>query len=155
MFRTEICDLFGIEYPVVQGGMVWVSYHELCAAVSEAGGLGTLAGGSMTADELREQIRLVKAKTKKPFAVNIPIVFPQSGDLLETALEGGVKVIVTSAGNPARFTQKIHDAGYRVTTAKTELPVTGMTCANCAMNIERTLNKKALGIVIANMKIQL
>lgn len=113
MFRTEICDLFGIEYPIIQGGMVWVSYHELCAAVSEAGGLGTLAGGSMTADELRGQIRLVKAKTEKPFAVNIPIVFPQSGDLVEVALEEGVNAIATSAGNPARFTQKIHDAGAR------------------------------------------
>ena len=104
MFQTVICDLLGIEYPIIQGGMVWVSYHELCAAVSEAGGLGTLAGGSMTADELRDQIRLVKARTKKPFAVNIPIVFPQSGDLLEAALDEGVKVITTSAGNPARFT---------------------------------------------------
>jgi enoyl-[acyl-carrier protein] reductase II len=114
MFRTEICDLFGIEYPIIQGGMVWVSYHELCAAVSEAGGLGTLAGGSMTADELRDQIRLVKEKTGKPFAVNIPIVQPHSGDLVETALEQGVKVISTSAGNPARFTEAIHERGAKV-----------------------------------------
>ena len=114
MFRTELCDLLGIEYPIVQGGMVWVSYHGLCAAVSEAGGLGILAGGSMTSDELREEIRLVKAKTKKPFGINVPIVKPDSDGLISVAIEEGAAVISTSAGNPKRFTQKIHDAGLKV-----------------------------------------
>ena len=72
MFRTELCDLFGIEYPIIQGGMVWVSYHALCAAVSEAGGLGILGAGSMTSDELREEIRLVKSKTKNPCCLLCP-----------------------------------------------------------------------------------
>jgi len=114
MFRTELCDILGIEYPIIQGGMVWVTYHELCAAVSEAGGLGNLAGGSMTPDELREQIRLVREKTKKPFGVNIPIANPNSEENLNVAVEERVDVISTSAGNPKKYTQKIHDAGLKV-----------------------------------------
>jgi enoyl-[acyl-carrier protein] reductase II len=114
MFETELCDIFSIEYPIIQGGMVWVSYCELCAAVSEAGGLGTLAGGSMTPDELREQIKLVKGKTKKPFGVNVPITRPNADDLIDVSIEEGVNVISTSAGNPKKFTQKIHDAGVKV-----------------------------------------
>lgn len=114
MFKTGLCDLLGIKYPIIQGGMVWVSYHELCAAVSEAGGLGCLAGGSMTTEELREQIRQVKEKTKKPFGVNVPIHYPHSEDLLNVAIKEGVDVITTSAGSPKRFTKKIHDAGLKV-----------------------------------------
>ena len=114
MFKTKLCDLLGIEYPIIQGGMVWVSYHELCAAVSEAGGLGILAGGSMDPDELRRQIGLVKEKTKKPFGVNVPILRPDSEALVGVAIEEGVSVIATSAGNPSRFAQKIQGAGLRV-----------------------------------------
>ena len=114
MFRTEICELLGIQYPIIQGGMVWVSYHELCAAVSEAGGLGILAGGSMTPDQLKQEIRLVKERTEKPFGVNIPIVYAHSEDLVKVAIEENVKVISTSAGNPKRFTPRIQDAGLKV-----------------------------------------
>ncbi len=114
MFRTEICDLLGIEYPIIQGGMVWVSYHALCAAVSEAGGLGVLAGGSMMPEELRQEIKLVKEKTKKPFGVNIPIVYPHSEALVNVSIEENVNVVATSAGNPKRFTPGLQDAGIRV-----------------------------------------
>lgn len=114
MFKTAICDLLGIEYPILQGGMVWVSYHELCAAVSEAGGLGVLAGGSMTPRELREQIRLVRTGTDKRFGVNIPIIRPDSEELVDIIIAEGVKVITTSAGSPKRFTLKLHDAGLKV-----------------------------------------
>lgn len=114
MFKTDLCNLLDIEYPIIQGGMVWVGYQELCAAVSESGGLGILSGGSMTPEELKEQIRLVKEKTKKPFGVNIPIVKPDSEDLINVAIEGKAGVISTSAGSPRRFTQKIHDAGLKV-----------------------------------------
>jgi enoyl-[acyl-carrier protein] reductase II len=114
MFKNEICHLLDIEYPIIQGGMVWVSYHELCAAVSEAGGLGTLAGGSMTPDQLRHEIRLVKQVTEKPFAVNIPIVHACSDDLVNVVIEEKVKVIATSAGSPKRFTPRIREAGVKV-----------------------------------------
>ncbi len=114
MFKTELCDILGIEYPIIQGGMVWISYHRLCAAVSEAGGLGVLAGGSMTTDEFREQIRLVKGMTHKPFGVNVPILRPHSDDLVSVSIEEEVNVVFTSAGNPKKFTQRIHDAGIKV-----------------------------------------
>jgi enoyl-[acyl-carrier protein] reductase II len=114
MFRTVLCDLLKIVYPIIQGGMVWVSYSDLCAAVSEAGGLGILAGGSMEHDELRQQMRLVKAKTKKPFGVNVPIVRPDSDALVRVAIEEGASVISTSAGNPKRFTRMIQNAGIKV-----------------------------------------
>ena len=114
MFKTELCDILGIEYPIIQGGMVWVSYSQLCAAVSEAGGLGILAGGSMTADVLRQEIRLVKARTVNPFGVNVPMVRPNADDLVKVSIEEGVNIISTSAGNPKKFTQKIHDAGLKV-----------------------------------------
>ena len=114
MFKTELCKLLGIEYPIIQGGMVWVSYHELCAAVSEAGGLGILGAGSMSINELREEIRLVKGKTKKPFGINVPIAKPDAESLIETAIEEGVNVISTSAGDPNRFTRRIQGAGLKV-----------------------------------------
>jgi enoyl-[acyl-carrier protein] reductase II len=114
MFKTELCDMLDIEVPIIQGGMVWISYNELCAAVSEAGGLGVLAGGSMTPDELREQIRLVKGKTNKAFGVNVPIARPHSNDLINVSIEEGVQIIFTSAGNPRKFTQRVHDAGRKV-----------------------------------------
>ena len=114
MFRTELCDLLGIEYPIIQGGMVWVSYNELCAAVSESGGMGLLAGGSMTPDELKKEIRLVKAKTQKPFGLNVPIIHPLSNDLINVGIVEGVSVISTSAGNPRRYTEKIRESGVKV-----------------------------------------
>jgi enoyl-[acyl-carrier protein] reductase II len=114
MFRTELCDLLGIEYPILQGGMVWVSYSELCAAVSESGGLGLLAAGGMTPDELRKEIRLVKAKTQKPFGINVPIVHALSNDFINVGIEERVNAVATSAGNPRRYTERLHDAGAKV-----------------------------------------
>ncbi|MBN1572078.1 MAG: nitronate monooxygenase [Deltaproteobacteria bacterium] len=114
MFKTELCDLLGIEYPIIQGGMVWICYHELCSAVSEAGGLGILAAGGMTVEELKKEIELVKGLTKKPFGVNIPLMRPDAEDLIDAVIAGGANVISTSAGSPKRFTGKIHDAGLKV-----------------------------------------
>jgi enoyl-[acyl-carrier protein] reductase II len=114
MFKTGLCDLLGIEYPIIQGGMVWICMHELAGAVSEAGGLGILAGGSMTPDELAAEIELTKAISKKPFGVNIPLVRPDAEALIDVSIAGGARVVATSAGSPKRFTQKIHDAGLVV-----------------------------------------
>jgi enoyl-[acyl-carrier protein] reductase II len=114
MFNTRICDILEIEYPIILGGMVWICSNELAAAVSEAGGLGTLAGGSMMPDELRKEISLVKEKTKKTFCVNIPLLRPDAEELIDISIDGGASVIATSAGNPKRFTKKIKDAGLKV-----------------------------------------
>ncbi len=114
MFRTRLCDILGIEYPIIQGGMVWICMHELAGAVSEAGGLGILAGGSMTPDELGLEIGLTKEMTKKPFGVNIPLMRPDAETLIDVCIKGGAHAIATSAGSPKRFTRKIQDAGLRV-----------------------------------------
>jgi len=114
MFKTELCDILGIEYPIIQGGMVWICMHELCSAVSEAGGQGVLAAGGMTVDELKEEMKLVKGLTKKPFGVNVPLLRPDAEELIDASIAGGVSVISTSAGSPKRFTGKIHDAGLKV-----------------------------------------
>jgi enoyl-[acyl-carrier protein] reductase II len=114
MFRTRLCEILGIQYPIIQGGMVWICMHELVAAVSEAGGFGVLAGGSMTCEELAKEIRLTKSATKKPFGVNIPLLRPDAEALIDTTIAGSAAAVVSSAGNPKRFTQKIHDAGLKV-----------------------------------------
>jgi len=114
MFRTEICDLFGIEYPIILGGMLWVGKSELVAAVSRAGGLGLLGAGGMQLREIEEEIEKVKQRTDKPFGVNIPLVRPDSEEMIDVSIKGGAKVITTSSGSPKRFTQMIKDRGCRV-----------------------------------------
>lgn len=97
---NEVCKILGITHPIIQGGMIWCSGWELTAAVSNAGGLGTLGAGSMYPDILLEQIQKVKQHTAKPFAVNLPLIYPQVGDHIEILLRERVPVIITSAGNP-------------------------------------------------------
>ena len=100
--NNRICTLLGIARPVIQGGMVYMSGAKLAAAVSEAGGLGLLGSGSMRPDLFREQLRKCRTLTDKPFGVNIPLLFPHSREVLEIALEEGVRLFVTSAGSPKR-----------------------------------------------------
>ncbi|MDY6852469.1 MAG: nitronate monooxygenase [Thermodesulfobacteriota bacterium] len=114
MFKTKLCEMLKIEYPIIQGGMVWISLHELCAAVSEAGGLGMLAGGGLSPEELREEIRLVRERTKKPFGVNIPLIRPDIKELITVSIEEKADVIATSAGSPKGVAQAIHEAGLKV-----------------------------------------
>ena len=111
---NRICELFGIEYPVVQGGMAWCSGWRLASAVSNAGGLGLLSAGSMTPDLLREQIRKTQAATEKPFGVNVPLMNPNSDAYINICLEEGVKIVFTSAGNPKKWTARLKDAGVKV-----------------------------------------
>ena len=111
---NRICELFGIEYPVVQGGMAWCSGWRLVSAVSNAGGLGLLSAGSMTPDLLREQIRKTQAATEKPFGVNVPLMNPNSDAYINICLEEGVKIVFTSAGNPKKWTARLKDAGVKV-----------------------------------------
>ena len=105
--KTIITELLGCEYPIIQGGMAWVAEHTLASAVSNAGGVGLIAGGSAPIDYLREQIRLCKEKTDKPFGVNIMLMSPNADDLAQLCIDEGVKVITTGAGNPGKYIQPI------------------------------------------------
>jgi enoyl-[acyl-carrier protein] reductase II len=114
MFKTKICELFGIEYPILSGGMVWIGKSDLAAAVSNAGGLGMLAAGGMTPEELPMEIDRVREMTDKPFGVNIPVANPNSGDHIKTCLDKRIKVVSTSAGSPKKYTGTLQDAGIKV-----------------------------------------
>ena len=120
MKKTRICQLLNIEYPIIQGGMNWIASAELAAAVSNAGGLGLLspdAGMSLQADpveNLRNQIKKAKNLTDKPFGVNFPLQNPVVKELIDVAIEQGVTVVVTSAGNPATYTSYLKDSGVKV-----------------------------------------
>lgn len=111
---NRITELFGIEYPVIAGGMVWCSGWRLTAAVSEQGGLGLLGAGSMTPDVLRDQIRKVRAATSKPFGVNVPLMKPNADELMQVIAEEQVPVVFTSAGSPKKWTSWLHERGIKV-----------------------------------------
>lgn len=113
-FSNRITSLFGIRYPIIQAGMVWASGWELAGAVSEAGGLGILGAGSMYPDILREHIRKVKAVTKKPFAVNLPLLYPDIEKHIQVIIEEEVKIVFTSAGNPKTWTGQLKEKGITV-----------------------------------------
>ncbi len=112
--RTKITELFNIEYPIIQGGMIWCSGHELVSAVSNNGGLGLIGGGSMRPEIFREHIRKTKKITDKPFGVNIPLIYKYSEELIKIALEEGVKIFFTSAGNPKKYTPNLKEKGCKV-----------------------------------------
>ena len=112
--ENRITRLFGIEYPIVQGGMVWCSGWRLASAVSNAGGLGLLGAGSMHPETLREHIVKCKAATTKPFGVNIPLMYPQIDEIMQLVVDEGVKIIFTSAGSPKKWTSWLHERGITV-----------------------------------------
>ena len=105
--NNTITQLFGIKYPLIQAGMIWCSGWELASAVSNAGGLGIIGSGSMYPDVLREHIQKCQAHTDKPFAVNLPLLYPQIDDHISIIIEEGVKIVFTSAGNPAKWTSHL------------------------------------------------
>ena len=111
---NRIKEIFGIEYPVIAGGMAWCSGWRLAAAVSNAGGLGLIGAGTMTVDLLREHIRKVKAATDKPWGINLPLMYPQIDSLIDMVIEEGCKIVFTSAGSPKKYTKRFHDAGMTV-----------------------------------------
>ena len=108
---TRLQDLFGIEHPVVQGGMIWNSGAKLAAAVSNAGGLGLVGAGSMRPDTFREHVRKARALTSRPFGVNLPLLYPHTAECLDIALEEGVRIFFTSAGSPRKVAGRLKDAG--------------------------------------------
>lgn len=111
---NRICELFDIQYPIIQGGMVWCSGWRLAAAVSNAGGLGLLGAGSMHPEVLREHIRKCQTATTKPFGVNVPLMYPEIETLMQIIQEEGVKIVFTSAGNPKTWTARLQAAGIKV-----------------------------------------
>ena len=112
--KTRITELLGCEYPIIQGGMAWVAEHTLASAVSNAGGIGLIAGGNAPIDYLRDQIRKCKEKTDKPFGVNIMLMSPNADDLAQLCIDEGVKVVTTGAGNPGKFIPAWKEAGIKV-----------------------------------------
>ena len=109
-----IKNLFNIQYPIVQGGMVWVSGWKLASTVSNAGGLGLIGAGSMYPDVLREHIQKCKKATDKPFGVNVPMLYPQVDELMDIIVEEDVKIVFTSAGNPKIWTSFLKEKGITV-----------------------------------------
>ncbi len=112
--KTRITELLDCEYPIIQGGMAWVAEHTLAAAVSNAGGIGLIAGGSAPIDYLRDQIRKCKEKTDKPFGVNIMMMSPNAEDLAQLCIDEKVAVVTTGAGNPGKFIPAWKEAGIKV-----------------------------------------
>jgi enoyl-[acyl-carrier protein] reductase II len=112
--ENPICSLFKIQFPIIQAGMVWCSGWKLASAVSNAGGLGLLGAGSMYPEVLREHIRKCKVATSKPFGVNLPLLYPDIDQLIKIVIDEGIKIVFTSAGNPATWTSTLKNAGITV-----------------------------------------
>ncbi|RDY58301.1 NAD(P)H-dependent flavin oxidoreductase [Flagellimonas nanhaiensis] len=114
MAENKITQLFGIQFPIVQGGMIWASGWRLASAVSNAGGLGLLGAGSMYPDVLKEHIQKCQKATDKPFGVNVPMLYPQIDELMQIIVDSGVKIVFTSAGNPKTWTSFLKEHGVTV-----------------------------------------
>ena len=111
---NRITQLFKIQYPIIQGGMIWNSGYKLASAVSNAGGLGLIGAGSMYPDVLREHIQKCKKATDKPFGVNIPMLYPNVEEIIQIIIDEGVKIVFTSAGNPKTWTSHLKANGITV-----------------------------------------
>ena len=112
--KTDICDLLGIEYPIIQGGMAWVAEHSLASAVSNAGGLGILAAANADYSVIKEEIIQTKKLTHKPFGVNVMLLSPNAEDIAKLVIEEKVKVVTTGAGNPEKYIKQWKEAGIIV-----------------------------------------
>jgi enoyl-[acyl-carrier protein] reductase II len=112
--QNRITQLFNIQYPIIQAGMIWCSGWELASAVSNAGGLGIIGSGSMYPEILKEQLQKCKAATSKPFAVNVPLLYPNIDKYIAIIIEEKVPIVFTSAGNPATWTETLKNAGITV-----------------------------------------
>src|SRR3954471_24921241 len=114
MFTNRITELFKIDYPIIQAGMVWTSGWKLASAVSNTGALGLIGSGSMYPDVLKLHIQRCKAATSKPFGVNIPLLYPEIDKHIQVVIDEGIKIVFTSAGNPKVWTQKLKSNGIKV-----------------------------------------
>src|SRR5271154_2345162 len=113
-FSNRITQLFKIDYPIIQAGMIWASGWRLASAVSNAGGLGLIGSGSMNSDVLQEHIRKCKAATNKPFGVNVPLMYADVDKHIDIILKEEIKIIFTSAGNPTIWTNVLKESGVTV-----------------------------------------
>src|SRR3954465_13881711 len=111
---NRITELFGIQYPIIQAGMIWCSGWKLASAVSNAGGLGIIGSGSMYPEVLREHIQKCKAATNKPFGVNVPLLYPNTEEHIKIIIEEKVSIVFTSAGNPKTWTRLLKEKGMTV-----------------------------------------
>ena len=107
--KNRVTELFNIQYPIIQAGMIWNSGWRLASAVSNSGGLGLLGAGSMYPEVLREHILKCKKATDKPFGVNVPMLYPDIEKIIDIIIEEGVKIVFTSAGNPKTHTLKLKE----------------------------------------------
>lgn len=114
MIKSPVCELLGIKYPVIQGGMAWIANAKLAAAVSNAGGLGLIAAMNSDGEQLREQIHMARKLTDKPFGVNLMLMSPFINEAVEVVCEEKIGVVTTGAGNPAQYIDKLRDAGVKV-----------------------------------------
>lgn len=114
MMQNRVTELFGIDMPIIQAGMIWCSGWELASAVSNAGGLGIIGAGSMYPEVLEQHVQRCKAATDKPFAVNLPLLYPDIDKHIQTIIREQVKVVFTSAGNPKTWTKTLQDEGIKV-----------------------------------------
>ena len=114
MIKSAICEMLGIEYPVFQGGMAWISDGKLAAAVSNGGGLGIIAAGNAPGEYVREQVRIAKGLTDKPIGVNIMLLSPFADEVAKVVVEEKVNVVTTGAGNPSKYIKEWLDAGIKV-----------------------------------------
>tara|TARA_R110002012_G_scaffold39867_25_gene110078 strand:+ start:7317 stop:8258 length:942 start_codon:yes stop_codon:yes gene_type:complete len=112
--KNRVTELFNIQYPIIQAGMIWNSGWRLASAVSNTGGLGLLGAGSMYPEVLREHILKCKNATAKPFGVNVPMLYPDIDKIIDIIIEEGVKIVFTSAGNPKKYTSKLKENGITV-----------------------------------------
>ncbi|AEA42395.1 NAD(P)H-dependent flavin oxidoreductase [Fluviicola taffensis] len=112
--KNKITELFNIKYPIIQAGMIWCSGWELASAVSNAGGLGIIGSGSMYPEILDEHIRKCKEATQKPFAINLPMLYPNIEEHIQTIIKHQVPIVFTSAGNPKTYTVRLKEAGITV-----------------------------------------
>ena len=112
--KTEVTELLGIEYPIIQGGMAWVAEYHLAAGVSNAGGLGLIGAASAPAEWVREQIRSARKLTDRPFGVNIMLMSPYADEVAKVIVEEGVKVVTTGAGSPEKYMQMWKETGVKV-----------------------------------------
>ncbi len=137
MLRTPVCDILGIEYPIIQGGMAWLGTYELVSAVSEAGGLGTIGSGNAPGEWVRQQIRATRDRTRKPFAVNVLMVSPFVKEVIDTVVEEKVPVVAFGAGQPGIFFPRLKEAGIRI------MPVVS------AVALARRLQRSGADVIVA------